>query len=256
WAQARFGFDPNSAFGSSAEPSASISPNPLGRAQIAWRVENPFRFFTDPKETARHREIFERLPAEARRDPILAAERTLSRRFATGWAANIKGRTCWNARRNLHVCPEGDDYVNPKSHRVIAEITGLADVAAVRCTWTVRGRTAKGSVSRTERAPCDQPVALAIPYPSGARVSVAIGRAVAAETDIRVEDLLIVGVGDSFGSGEGNPDVPVRFDRKRSANYGVIRKKVALAGYPARAGTWRRIGDRQFLRGNARWLDQ
>ena len=39
----------------------------------------------------------------------------------------------------------------------------------------------------------------------------------------RVKDLFVVGFGDSFASGEGNPDVAVRFSRERAADYGLRR---------------------------------
>ncbi len=71
-----------------------------------------------------------------------------------------------------------------------------------------------------------------------------------------VKDLLIVGMGDSFASGEGNPDVPVRFSRDRSADYGTRSADRDLTGYPARIGPWKQIGDKSFIQENARWTDQ
>jgi lysophospholipase L1-like esterase len=63
-------------------------------------------------------------------------------------------------------------------------------------------------------------------------------------------------MGDSFASGEGNPDVPVRFSPDRTADYGLSYAKAPLVGYPARLGDWREIGDRKFIEENARWHDQ
>ena len=74
--------------------------------------------------------------------------------------------------------------------------------------------------------------------------------------DIAVSDVLVVGLGDSFASGEGNPDIAVRFSRERSADYGESDAKLSLAGYPARMGDWKQIGDKSFIAQNARWLDQ
>ena len=71
-----------------------------------------------------------------------------------------------------------------------------------------------------------------------------------------VKDLLVVGMGDSFASGEGNPDVPVRFSRDRSADYGTRSADRDLTGYPARIGPWKQIGDKAFIQENARWTDQ
>jgi len=58
-------------------------------------------------------------------------------------------------------------------------------------------------------------------------------------------------MGDSFASGEGNPDVPVRLSPDRSADYDA-----SLVGYPARIGDWRTIGDQKFIEENARWQEQ
>ena len=42
-----------------------------------------------------------------------------------------------------------------------------------------------------------------------------------AEILVQISDLFIVGMGDSFASGEGNPDVPVRFSTDRAADYAI-----------------------------------
>ena len=60
-------------------------------------------------------------------------------------------------------------------------------------------------------------------------------------------------MGDSFASGEGNPDVPVRFSRERTADYGKRADEGPLTGYPARIGPWKEIGDKEFIEENARW---
>ena len=93
------------------------------------------------------------------------------------------------------------------------------------------------------------------PYPDGLKVSVEIGGSVVTFAEIKVRDILVAGLGDSFGSGEGNPDVPVRFSRDRSIDYGTATKYPEMAGYPARVGAWGQVGDAGFLKENARWLD-
>ncbi|MEO1264591.1 MAG: hypothetical protein AAFV26_02675, partial [Pseudomonadota bacterium] len=123
----RLQFDPSNVFGAPSASSRPLAPPGIGTPTIRWRLENPFRFFTDPRDTAMHRTTFAALGPDERRDPVLAAERTLSRKYRGGWAANLKGRTCWNARQNRHVCPDGGDYVNPKQHRIIASLEGLAE---------------------------------------------------------------------------------------------------------------------------------
>ena len=58
-------------------------------------------------------------------------------------------------------------------------------------------------------------------------------------------------MGDSFASGEGNPDVPVRFSPDRTTDYGVGSDKASLSGYPSRVGDWKEIGDLKFIEENA-----
>ncbi len=219
---------------------------------IAWRVENPFRFFADAADTEIHRQTFLALTGEERRSPVLEAERALSARHADGWAATMVGKTCWDQKRNLHACSDsGEAYIEPRSHPVLAEIKGV-DEGEVACTWSTAPLGGEASRGTVVTQPCKDPMRIDVPYPKGARVTVEIGGREVAETTIKVRDLLIAGMGDSFGSGEGNPDVPVRFSRERAADYG----KADLAGYPARVGAWKQIGDKDFIAENARWLDQ
>ncbi|MGD9804668.1 MAG: hypothetical protein AB7E81_16975 [Hyphomicrobiaceae bacterium] len=222
--------------------------------RIQWQLENPFRFFTDPKLTETHRATYEALSDDERRQPVLAAERALAERHSSdGWAATMLDQTCWDPRANRHRCRSEPDYLNPKSHRIVASLAGVSDLATVDCTWLTAPHGERGTGLTV---PCDVPVKLEIPYPDGAGVSVEIGGQTIARSDIRIEDVLVVGMGDSFGSGEGNPDVPVRFSRERSADYGDAAKEPLLAGYPARMGAWRVIGDAAFIDANPRWLDQ
>ncbi len=147
-----------------------------------------------------------------------------------------------------------DDYLKPRLHRILAAVSDIGD-AAVDCTWLTapKGGRLRGA---SMTMPCDTPVALDIPYPAGARVSVEVGGREVAGSDVQVQDLFIVAMGDSFGSGEGNPDIPVRFSRERVASYGDPKKDAQLVGYPARVGAWKTVGDKAFIEANPRWLDQ
>jgi len=227
---------------------------------ISWRVENPFRLFTRPSDTEVHRATFEALSPAERRSPVLAAERQLAARHQDGWAATLLGNVCWDADRNRHICPSDDNgaassYIKPTRHAVRAKLGGVED-AEVSCTWLTAPLGRNRARGQAITAPCRDDVRLDIPYPSGATVTVEVGGRRVAESRIVVEDLFIVGMGDSFGSGEGNPDVPVRFSSERSADYGRMAKDVVLSGYPARIGNWKAIGDGAFIEANARWLDQ
>ena len=236
--------------------TVAASGNAWGQPDIVWQVENPFRFFLDPADTEVHRATWVSLTPEQRANPVLAAEQLLSERHPDGgWSATMYDKTCWDAKRNRHACRDLSDYLNPKSHVVRATLQDLQDAQTVDCTWLTapQGRGGRG---KSVILPCDTAVQLEIPYPDGAWIRVEIGGRQVAETLARVSDLFIVGMGDSFASGEGNPDVPVQFSPTRTVDYDAGNKKARLTGYPARVGDWKAIGDKAFIEENARWQDQ
>lgn len=226
---------------------------PPEKVEIKWRVENPFRFFGDAKDTNVHRATYLALSPEERQNPILAAERALAARHPEGWAATMFRKTCWNRARNEFVCPDDSDYINPDKHTIVAELAGASD-PAVNCIWRVDRRGDRKSRTEAVTKPCNEALVVDVPYPEGAAIMVEIAGRPVAQADVKVRDLLIAGMGDSFASGEGNPDGPVRFSRERTASYGGAGKD--LLGYPARVGSWKTIGDKAFIEENARWLDQ
>ncbi len=222
---------------------------------IAWRVENAFRFFDDPANTEMHRATWADLTDEERRTPVLAAERLLASRHSDGWASTVVGKTCWDSKRNRHVCSDKGTYVNPTAHTVLLEMRGIEDATSVECVWLTAPRGKTQTRGKAINKLCSEPLSIDISYPDGMGISVEVGGQEVARTDVKVTDLLIVGMGDSFGSGEGNPDIPVRFSRERAADYGDA-KDASLAGYPTRVGEWSQIGDAKFIEENARWIDQ
>lgn len=232
----------------------AISPA-SATARIAWRVENPFRFFVDPADSEVHRATYRALGPEERQSPVLAAEQALERRVDDGWASTMYRKTCWDRTRNSFRCPAYEDYINPTAHTVVMEIEGIEDGPMLSCTWLTAPHGGDSLRGSAVTQPCNQRFSLDVPYPNGAKVSVEIGGRVVAEEDVKVRDVLIAGLGDSFASGEGNPDIPVRFSRERAADYGSPSEPY-LRGYPARVGNWQQIGDRAFIGENARWLDQ
>lgn len=232
-------------------PDGAVAP----RAEIAWRVDNPFRFFTDPADTEVHRATFNALTPEERKTPIVSAERQLSQRHSDGWAGTMVDDSCWDSSRNRFDCKDKRVYAEPQSHKVLVEIKGVEDLS-VECTWlTAPNKGGKVQRGAALKRPCNEELRLDVPYPAGLKLTVEIGGNEVAATNIKVRDILIAGVGDSFGSGEGNPDVPVRFSRERAIDYGKAAKYPEMAGYPAREGPWKQIGDKAFVAGNAHWLD-
>ena len=103
---------------------------------LRWRVENPFRLFLDPDDTARHRKVFEGLSVGERARPILAAEQRLALEAPRGWAEAMVSRVCWSPTAQRYACDPFEDYVNPKSHRVIAELDAT-NAATAKCKWSL-----------------------------------------------------------------------------------------------------------------------
>jgi hypothetical protein len=229
--------------------------------QIEWKVVNRFRLFKEAKTFTEHenawRQYLIHVDGAADGDEmkqrlrnttsVIGTEHVLNDRYIPftrhlrtkydpmGWAARDVGETCWNAKDRTHsACGNIADYVEPKSHEIqvwLKPLDGNKLIAEYNCNWTLNGGAPVTS-------PCDEPVTVGIPYPDGGTVSVGVEGETPISTDIKVKDLLIVGLGDSFASGEGNPDVPVRFDaNRRSRNL-----------YPRRSG--------EDARSNAQWLDE
>ncbi|MFV0368847.1 MAG: hypothetical protein ACK5KM_10330 [Hyphomicrobiaceae bacterium] len=225
--------------------------------EISWRVENSFRFFADPGATEMHRKIYETLNGADKRSPVLSAERQLAARFPRGWATKIVDDTCWSAAVNKHRCKDAADYLQPHNHRVVVMLHGVGEASTVECTWSTVPKDSQGKLApETFLRTCNEPFIIDVPYPQGSEVAVSVGGVELQRASIQVQDLLIVGMGDSFASGEGNPDVPVKFSRERDTTYGDAAKEGTIGGYPARDGSWKQIGDKKFMKGNAQWLDQ
>ncbi len=223
---------------------------------IEWRVENPFRLFLDPKHANAQVEIYRTLSAQEKKKPVLSMERKLAANNQRGWAEDVFTNTCWDNTRNRYRFCRGKeiDYIAPKKHKVLIRYTGSFEPTD-RCEWAFvpNSKGSRRGPAHRQVSLCSDEVGFDIPFPKGGRISVAIKGSKKANTSLRVKDIFIVGVGDSFASGEGNPDDPVKFSDVRSADYGLDPDNRPMAGYPTRRGDWKRIGDGAFLKEAARW---
>ena len=155
-----------------------------------------------------------------------------------GWAAQTLDFTCFDRnarpRRYMTTCDRQyswgtakEDYVLPDAHTVIVSIAPdvLAAIPTGDCTWVWTPRRA-GVAGETRKQACKEKLVIKrLPYSndrntSGAAVKVTLpdGRELA-DPAVVVEDLFIVAMGDSFMSGEGNPDKPVVFSPTREMVY-------------------------------------
>lgn len=181
-----------------------------------------------------------------------------------GWSKKLvnESRTCWNAREQWHSDCRSDavgaspksTYAQAERHTVIARLPVAirTEARGQTCTWSTDETSVflgQGRFTKSINRDCADDVTLRIPFKPDAqsgvsastimRVQYGADAAQMLETAIAVRDILIVGMGDSFSSGEGNPDSPVimhqrpsktaRFEGRRMLTEGT------LAAYRAKA---------------------
>ena len=178
------------------------------------------------------------------------------RQSRLGWAAQTVGETCYESngrlRRYSALCERRyswgtarEDYVLPDAHTVSIRIAPqqLGGTNG-ECTWSWQARKAGGK-TESKRIACTEKLTIArVPYTldraqSGVSVTVKLpdGRELA-EPEVVVEDLFVVALGDSFASGESNPDRPVQFSAGREMVYEPSLLRAGLASRaPARRAT-------------------
>lgn len=156
-----------------------------------------------------------------------------------GWAARTLDDVCYKNRKYPTKCTreqnnrmEEEDYILPQSHTI--EIGLSANVPAEEkngsCEWQWSER-ADPSKQTTRIIPCNERTMIEkVPFAlnraaSGIAVTVklASGRVIS-EPAVVVDDRLVISLGDSFSSGEGNPDVPVQFSARYSLEYNRQRQ--------------------------------
>lgn len=212
---------------------------------IQWELVNPFRFIHDQETIDDLRTIYAGLNeksafaleqklqqladlpvdnqrAAARKQfdcnrPKSDAERRQCFAPYLGWfkrlAENNHARTCWDSdKRKFRKDGPCKDYIYPKSHRVRVWITNLETVAESIPQWTLTpALKSEPCQSKSGRRFCIEfDVDYRADNPQQVRVTAQFP-SLSLPIDIQVNDKLIVGLGDSYAAGEGNPDRPVQF---------------------------------------------
>jgi len=176
--------------------------------QISWEVRNRFRLFREERDFELH------VDALAGRS-ILGAEDALEiQSDGRGWARNAVGRLCVDmaGRVNNPCIRDGvkENYLTPTDHPITVRLTGPVPVGAT-CAWSFAADDEQPAQTALD---CGEPINLRVRYGKTTTATVDItsggGDApVHLVEQIAVRDILIAGLGDSIGSGEGNPDRPV-----------------------------------------------
>ena len=224
------------------------------QVRIEWQVVNRFRLFQDPAFFRLHENAWRQyllhvdqqgMASDARdsfvaRTSVIGSEHVLNDRFIAfsnilrqnfdwrGWAAKGQDRLCYDAKKRNHsACGGIDAYVTPQSHTIEMWLSGQGVPTGAQCEWRIGGQL-------VAQAACSERVSgpnVELPYPGGADISVNVVGEAPIITSAHVKDLLIAGLGDSFASGEGNPNEPVAFsETRRFKNFYPLRRQNDAGG--------------------------
>ena len=233
----------------------------LGTSQfkIEWQVANRFRLFKDPQFFKLHENAWRQyllhvdnqgMASDERdsfvaRTSVIGSEHVLNDRYIAfstilrknfdwrGWAARGQDQLCYDSRKRTHsACGGPDAYLNPQDHAVELWLSGrgVSVPATAICEWRIDGKL----VAETSCAERVSGPGIALPYPGGAEIAVNVVGEPPIIAEARVRDLLIAGLGDSFASGEGNPNLPVAFSETRRFQNLYPERKRNDAGGSAR----------------------
>ena len=224
--------------------------------KIEWQVTNRFRLFQDPAFFKLHENAWRQyllhvdqqgMASDARdsfvaRTSVIGSEHVLNDRFIAfsnilrqnfdwrGWAAKGQDATCYDPKKRTHTACGGiDAYVTPASHAIELWLSGqgVTVPATAVCEWRIGGKL----VAQTSCADRVSGPGIELPYPDGAEISVNVVGEAPIITEAKVKDLLIAGLGDSFASGEGNPNQPVAFsETRRFRNFYPLRRQNDAGG--------------------------
>jgi lysophospholipase L1-like esterase len=165
-----------------------------------------------------------------------------------GWAAQTVDLNCYDRnarpRRYMATCDRQyswgtakEDYLLPEAHTVVMQIAPerLATAGIGDCVWTWQPKKA-GLPAETRKQACNLKLVIKrVPFSldraaSGVSVKVQLPNGTAlADPNVTVEDVFVVALGDSFASGESNPDRPVTFSNSREMVYDPINAADQLA---------------------------
>ncbi len=222
--------------GAQDAPSLTPAPPPLlipDPGLVDWRIVNRFSPFQALPDPAGSFERFAFRPGESAEDWHARLWARDGAAFESPYAAALAtgGQTPWDAQAELPTAP------------VLGWIRGEADPSA-RINITLRYpfdgpcRWEAGE-TRILAPNCADPTAVSVPQ-SGLPVSLRLGASPAAVTVlVRPRHEVILGLGDSYASGEGNPDRPTRWE----------------AWFAPPAGDTRWLVRDQGIRDEALWLD-
>src|SRR5215475_2858924 len=218
------------------------SPGQPLPANILWKVE---RRLNDPD-----------CRDSSTPDNCLATARAGVERSRLGWAAQTVDLNCYDRnarpRRYMVVCDRQyswgtakEDYILPDAHTVVMQIAPerLATAGAGDCVWTWQPKKVDLPAETKKQACNGKLVIKRMPFSldrsaSGVSVKVQLPDGTTlTDPNVAVDDVFVVAMGDSFASGESNPDRPVTFSNSREMVYDPINatdQQLAYRGFDSK----------------------
>ena len=180
---------------------------------IQWEIENRFRYFKRASDFRDVAQVYQGLKtAENPRPPALQLEKALERSVMRlggaddrldGWAVKYFEHTCGREPDHTHSSckmENGEPYLEPVTANLILNADGIV---SEKCEWRIDGAV-------VEEKLCNGAVARNIKYNDSHEIKLTPSNGAPLTATIFLKDILIVSFGDSFSSGEGNPEKPVR----------------------------------------------
>jgi hypothetical protein len=182
----------------------------------------------------------------------LATARPGFEKSRLGWAAQTVDVNCYDRsarpRHYVTTCERQyswgtakEDYILPEAHTVVVHLSPeqLATAGTGDCVWIWQPRK-PGLQGETKKQACNAKLVIRrVPFSldrtaSGASVKVQLPNGTTlADPAVIVDDIFMVAMGDSFASGESNPDRPVTFSNAREMVYDPLlqqRDNMAFRG--------------------------
>lgn len=211
-------------------------------ASIEWEIAHRYRLFRNEGHFREILKIYGDLPeAQRRGEPAMTLEFALEKAAAErrlpsdlfgdvasieryGWASALLNETCFRSgdrghylcrlyavdengkvRRDRHDRPVlGEAFMQPRSVDILVQLPGVrSDIASSTCNWSAGSAQVSAPCSESARlrnVPFDQDFTIEARLADGTPIGRSEGQ--------RARNLFVAGLGDSFSSGEGNPDKP------------------------------------------------
>jgi len=221
---------------------------------LQWEIVNPFRFIRNQDVVDDLKDIYKQLPADQktaygleRKLQDLSENQVKERRAAAadcdnpkldkpgrrkcfepylGWFSDLANdnyfKTCWNSETHKFRTDEDGckDYIFPKSHNVRIWIDN-APPGTPAPAWFLDGQqlsAPKTCAPKHQKNICIEiPIDYDVKQPKTVNISATLSDGtVIGPKAVTVIDNLIVGLGDSYASGEGNPDRPAQFTENKN----------------------------------------